>query len=213
MSSHKIAIALLLVLLSSCSIFPPRPDPNFFTLSPKSDEETSRMARSGPPMISYRAVRVGLGPIKFPEYLDRLELVSRIDDNRIVISTSDRWAEPLDTSFEKILARDLSSQLPNSEISIYPWYGNRLPNLQIVLDVQRFDVNTEGLAQLEVTWAIVDPKAQAALYSTTSAVRVSAEGSDPKDAVAALSCTIADLSSQIALNATRVNLARSGGDR
>jgi uncharacterized lipoprotein YmbA len=165
------------------------------------------MAVSGPPAVSHRAIRVGLGPIKFPEYLDRLELVCRIDDNRVAVSAHDRWAEPLDGSFEKVLGRDLSTQLPNSEITTYPWYDDRLPDLQIIVDVQRFDVNMENLAQLEASWAIIDPKTQATLYSTTSAVRVSAERSNQKDGVAALSRTIADFSSQIASSAKRASVS------
>lgn len=206
---RSIGIILLLVLLGGCSILPPRPDPKFFTLSSEADATVSRVKEGGPTAASQDAIRLGLGPIKFPKYLDRLEVVTRIDNNRVAVSGADRWAEPLDSSFEKVLVQDLSTQLPKSQITTYPWYGDRLPDFQVLVDVRRFDASTEGLAQLEASWTIIDLRNQTALYSTASAVRQSAGRANQGDAVAALSRTIADFSSQIAARVRDFSVPRA----
>jgi uncharacterized protein len=203
---------LLLVLLGGCSILPPRPDPKFFTLSSEADVAAFREEASGP-TASQDALRLGLGPIKFPKYLDRLEVVTRINNNRVAVSGADRWAEPLDSSFEKVLVQDLSAQLPRSQITTYPWYGDRLPDVQVLVDVRRFDASTEGLAQLEASWSIIDLKNQTASYSTTSAVSQSAGRANEADAVAALSRAIADFSNQIAARVREFNVPRSRDDK
>jgi uncharacterized protein len=191
---------------------PPRPDPKFFTLSSEADVAALRGEASGP-IASQDAARLGLGPIKFPKYLDRLEVVTRIDNNRVAVSGADRWAEPLDSSFEKVLVQDLSVQLPKSQITTYPWYGDRLPDFQVLVDVRRFDASTEGLAQLEASWTIIDLRNQTALYSTTSAISQSAGRVNEAGAVAALSRAITDFSDQIAARVREFNVPRSRDDK
>jgi uncharacterized protein len=211
MRCRKTSSILVLVLLCGCSIFPPRPDPNFFTLSSEADGEGSKIYLNGAAPGSSTGIQLGLGPIKFPEYLDRLEIVTRIDDNRVAISDTDRWAAPLDGAFERVLAQDLSTRVPDCRIASYPWYGDRLPDFQVLVDVQRFDVSREGLAQLAASWTISDPKANTALYSTTSAISQSAGSGHPAEAAAALSRTLADFSNQIAFRIEQLNAKMRSG--
>jgi uncharacterized protein len=162
------------------------------------------MNGSRPPPALLTPIQLGLGPIRFPDYLDRLEVVTRIDENRVAISETDRWAAPLDSAFGRVLAQDLSTRVPDSHLVLYPWYNDRTPDFQIVVDVQRFDVTIQGLANLQASWTIRDLKAKAFLHSTTSDVRES--GGDLKSAsqAAALSRTIADFSSQIAFRMNKL---------
>ena len=196
--TSKVWILLIPVIVWSCSIFPPRPEPNFFILTPVPDHESSSMNAAGSPRGSYPPIELGLGPVRFPAYLDRLEMVTRIDENRLAISDTNRWAAPLDAAFTKILAQDLESRMPDSHVALYPWYKDHVPEFQIIIDVHRFDVTVHGLAKLEVTWTIRNAKANALLYSTSSAFTQSVGGLKPADPAAALSHTVADFSSQIA---------------
>jgi uncharacterized lipoprotein YmbA len=196
--TRNAGILLLAVIVWSCSIFPPRPEPNFFILTPVPDDESSSMNMAGSPPGSFAPIELGLGPVRFPAYLDRLEMVTRIEENRLAISDTNRWAAPLDVAFTRILAQDLSSRMPDSRVALYPWYNDHVPDFQIIIDVQRFDLTVQGLARLEAAWTISDPKANALLYSTSSAFTQSMGGIKPGDPAAALSHTVADLSSQIA---------------
>jgi uncharacterized protein len=206
--TRKAWILLVAVIVWGCSIFPPRPEPNFFILTPLPDNESSSMNVAGLPPGSFAPIELGLGPVRFPAYLDRLEMVTRIDKNRLAISDTNRWAAPLDAAFTKILAQDLSSRIPDSHVALYPWYNDHLPDFQIIIDVQRFDVTVQGLAKLEAAWTIRGAKANTLLYSTSSAFTQSVRGLQSADPAAALSHTVADLSSQIAKQIEQLN-ARS----
>jgi uncharacterized protein len=206
------SIVLLLVIVCSCSILPPRAEPNFFILTPVSDDPGSNInvTRSSPG--SFAPVELGLGPVRFPAYLDRLEMVTRINENRLAISDTDRWAAPLDGAFTRILAQDLSSRMPDSRVTLYPWYRDHPPDFQVIVDVRRFDVTVQGLAKLEAFWTIRDAKANTLLYSTSSTFARSVGESKPADPAAALSGTVADLSRQIASRVGQLN-ARSQIDK
>jgi ABC-type transport auxiliary lipoprotein component len=70
--------------------FLPRSDlSRFFTLTPLPQVEEIA-AKGG----NDRAL--GIGPISFPGYLDRQEIVTRVTQNQIEVSDADRWAEPLE---------------------------------------------------------------------------------------------------------------------
>ena len=84
--TRKAWILLLAVIVCSCSILPPRPEPNFFILTPVPDDESSRMNVGGSSQGVFAPIELGLGPVRFPAYLDRLEMVTRIDENRLAIS-------------------------------------------------------------------------------------------------------------------------------
>lgn len=200
---RKISIVLVGVLCG-CSIFAPRPTPSFIVLSSEAVTEESNTNASKPSPALLTPIQLGLGPIRFPEYLDRLEVVTRIDDNRVAISETDRWAAPLGSAFARVLAQDLSARVPDSHVALYPWYHDHEPDFQIVVDVQRFDVTIRGLANLQASWTISDLKAKAFLYSATSDVSESVGDLKSADPAAVLSRTIADFSSQIAFRMNKL---------
>jgi hypothetical protein len=63
---------------------------------------------------------LGIGPIRFPGYLDRQEMVTRTAPNRIDLSENDRWAEPLEANFARTLSQNLSSLLQTERLMFYP---------------------------------------------------------------------------------------------
>src|SRR5574342_626514 len=100
-------------LLAGCGTFSPKPDPSrFFTLSSLPQVEESVVKNSA----SQNGVFLGIGPIKFPGYLDRQEIVVRSAQNRFDVSENDRWAEPLDENFTRVLAQNLSVLLRTDRI-------------------------------------------------------------------------------------------------
>jgi uncharacterized lipoprotein YmbA len=90
-------------VVAGCSPLAPRPDhSDFFILTPLSDAP-DRSATS-----MNRELTIGLGPIDFPDYLRRVQVVTRSEPNRIELSAQARWAEPLDKNFERILAENFA---------------------------------------------------------------------------------------------------------
>ena len=120
-------IAVIALLLAGCGTFSPRPDPSrFFTLSSLPQVEQATLKNSTKPEKMF----LGIGPIKFPSYLDRQEMVVRSAQNRFDVSEHDRWAEPLQENFSRVLSENLALLLDTDLIIIYPWSPANRPRYQ-----------------------------------------------------------------------------------
>jgi uncharacterized lipoprotein YmbA len=99
-----------------------------------------------------------VGPIKFPEYLDRQEIVTRSSSNKITLSDFDLWAGSLAEDFSRVLAENLSVLLSTESVILYPRLRPGLAKYQILVDVIRFDGSPGGDVSLIVRWAILEGK-------------------------------------------------------
>jgi uncharacterized lipoprotein YmbA len=145
--SRLLAIALLLAA-NGCSLLAPQPDPTRFYLL------TSIEDPSAPPAGSGEGISLGLGPIRFPEYLDRPEVVIRTSANQVKLSPVDRWAEPVKSGFRRVLADNLGKLLRTERILTFPWYRKARIDYQVHVSVQRFDADPQGTAVLIVRWGV-----------------------------------------------------------
>ena len=181
-------------LLAGCGSLSPRPDPSrFFTLSSLPQVEESSAQNSA----SDKGLSLGIGPIKFPGYLDRQEIVVRSAQNRFDVSENDRWAEPLDENFSRVLSQNLSALLRTDRIFPYPWPLNKKPSYQIEIEVLRFEANNARDAQLFARWAVSDGDKKIISQRESRAVR-QAKDKSTEGSVAALSETLGDFSREIA---------------
>jgi uncharacterized lipoprotein YmbA len=190
-----LAIVLMGLSFAGCGSFSPRPDPSrFFTLSSLPQVEESAVKNSA----SQEGVFLGIGPIKFPGYLDRQEIVVRIAQNRFDVSENDRWAEPLDENFTRVLAQNLSALLRTDRIVPYPWPLDRKPSYQIEIEVLRFEANRTRDAQLFARWMISQGGDKKIILVRESRVVRQAKENSTEGSVAALSETLGELSREIA---------------
>jgi uncharacterized lipoprotein YmbA len=147
---------------------------------------------------SLARISLGIGPIKLPGYLDRQEIVTRAAQNRFDISEYDRWAEPLDENFARVLAQNLSALLRAERISAYPWPTDKRPNYQVEIEVLRFEANAEQDVQLSARWAVLDANKKHLIQYRESRLARSTNARSTEAAVAALSEALGDLSREIA---------------
>lgn len=139
---------------------------------------------------------VGIGPVRFPEYLTRSQIVTRTGGNSLDLAEFDRWAEPLDQNFIRVVGEDLSSQLPVSRIVMFPWEKSVPVRYHVKIDVARFNGEYNRRAVLEVRWSVLKGgKEIAAKHST---FEKSLTDSTYGTLVAAESQAVADLSTEIA---------------
>jgi uncharacterized lipoprotein YmbA len=91
---------------------------------------------------------LAIGPVRVREYLSRPEIVTRTQENKIIVHDFHSWGEPLDKNFTAVLGANLSNLLSTDRIVFFPW--RRRPNLdyQIVVDVMRFEGDLGGEASL-----------------------------------------------------------------
>jgi uncharacterized lipoprotein YmbA len=183
------------LLLAGCGTFSPKPDPSkFFTLSSLPHAEETAFKDSS----NSERIFLGIGPTKFPGYLDRQEIVTRSAENRFEVSENDRWAEPLDENFIRVLSQNLAVLLPTDRIILYPWPSSKKPNYQVEIEVLRFEINNARDAQLWARWEVLDGGTRTAVAIKESRVTRQAKDRTTDAAVAALSEAGADLSREIA---------------
>jgi hypothetical protein len=174
--------------------FSPMPDPSrFFMLSPLPQSEQSR-----PDTDKVNSLFLGIGPIRFPAYLDRDQIVTRAGQNRFDVSENDRWAEPLEENFTRILSHNLGILLDAARIVRYPWQTSQRPTCQIEMEVLRFEPNTRQEVEVLASWTLIDVSNKTALVSRESRIARRTAAKSMEASAAALSETLGDLSREIA---------------
>jgi uncharacterized lipoprotein YmbA len=101
---------------------------------------------------------VGVGPVLIPRYLDRLQIVTRGDNDEIEISEYRRWAEPLESGIAQVLADNLATQVSSERIAVFPWPGAaaRVLDYQVVVMVLRFEGSPGRQVTLDTRWRLLD---------------------------------------------------------
>ena len=195
MKSLVIFFGLAFLSVSGCVNFSPMSDPSrFFTLTPLPLVEQSQGRGTG----EINKMFLGIGPIRFPAYLDREQIVTRTAQNRLDISENDRWAEPLEENFTRVLSQNLGMHLGGARIIRYPWQTGQRPKFQIEMEVLRFEPNTRQEVELLAGWTLIDVSNKTALVSRESRIARRTAAKSMEASVAALSETLGDLSREIA---------------
>ena len=195
MSCQRLGVIILLVCFipAGCSFLEVKPDPSrFFALTslPRTGQTAQDAAGTNPLVL-------GIGPIKFPGYLDRQQLVTRISQNRFAVAENDRWVEPLDENFLRVLSQDISILLQTDRIVTYPWERSQQPKYQVQVEVLRFEPNAEQSVELWARWSIID-NAKKTISVKESYLTQSAKDKSVETSVAAMSQAVSDLSKEIA---------------
>jgi uncharacterized lipoprotein YmbA len=204
MRTVNIKVALIglgaCVFAVGCSPLAPQPDPSkFFILTPLSDASgpapAPALAKADSPLT------IGVGPIDFPDYLRRLQVVTRESPNQLDLSAEKRWGEPLDKNFARVFSEDIAILLNTQQIEKYPWPVRTRVDYQIEIDVQRFETTSDGQSELVARWAIKDGVTGKDLYASKTTANAPV-GPGETGASAALSSDLATLSREVAAQVT-----------
>lgn len=184
----------LAIVMSGCTVLAPRPDRSrFFVLTAAADSGGSALPTSRKSKLT-----IGLGPIGFPAYLERPEMVTRVSPNHLDLSEQNRWAEPLKTNFTTVLSEDLSADLAGARMVKYPWYATTHLDYQVKVSVDRFESTGHGNARLVARWEICSPDGARVLVASNSNIVEPSASAGASAKAAALSQTVAKLGRQIA---------------
>lgn len=138
------ALALCgLVGLGGCAS---RSDSEFYQLQGSASQSATQHSQQA----------VLLGPVRLADYLQRESLVQRQSDGRLEMSHKARWAGSLEDETGQLLLRELSMQLDNSHVALYPDRVGLRPQQQLVLTLSRLDSGPEQPAVLEAQWRVLD---------------------------------------------------------
>lgn len=149
------------------------------------------------------SLTIGMGPNTWPGYLDRPQMVTRLDDERIVLSPTDRWAEPLRTQFERGLSYQLMGDVGTDEVVVFPWWPGRHIDAVVEVNVRAFEANADGSAHLDAVWTVKDSHRDHAIRTGQSNIREPISPGGTEQAVAALGRALGQLGDAIAADVQR----------
>ncbi len=185
-----VILAIVAIFLGGCAR---SQTPRFYTLTPLQPDEVISTSKS-----SAQKVMIGIGPLKLADYLDQSNLVTRTSDNQVVKAEYDRWAGSFKDDLINVLAENIGSLVPASEIYLYPWRGSVQPDYQVVLEVVRCDGRLGDAAVLVARWTIFGGPEKKLLKMNRFSRREPVTGTDYAALVAAQSRAVAKLSQEIA---------------
>jgi uncharacterized lipoprotein YmbA len=151
----SVFLLVLILMVGSCSPFGTgtQKQTKFYVLSSLRSEESPE-----PPLAVLPDVRLGVGPVRMPLYLDRSDIVTRDSQNQVVIADFAQWAGPLQENFSRVLAENLSVLLATDKVGIFPFARSTETDYNVTVYVTRFDGVLGDKAHLRARWTILDNK-------------------------------------------------------
>lgn len=182
----------LCLLLAGCATAPS----SFYALSSTLPRDRGVAASSAEGGETGPAI--GIGPVRFPEFLDRPQIVSRTSANRLIIDEFHRWGGSLQDEFLRVMGENLGQLLGTSRVLVEPAEARFPLDFRVVADVLRFEGTPGGEALLKVRWGILDPFGERALAVGEASYRHQAARPDQEAMVAALSEALSAFSRELA---------------
>jgi uncharacterized protein len=189
--ARTLAGLLSILLVSGCATTSLPVD--FYTLSP-----AAMSGQPESPTTNCRDVVIGIGPVLWPQYLDRPQIVTRLSPNRISFDEFHRWAGPLDENFEGVLIDNLSKRLQTDYVIKSPGQLPYKPRYKVQIRINQFDGRPGDAVTLKAAWSVVDPNSDMEPSLHQSSIREATAGDGYENMVVAASAAVAELSRQIA---------------
>lgn len=133
------------LIVSGCAS---SPTSRFYTLAATSSR-TANAVGMNPPSVAVVWVTV-------PELVDRPQLVVNVDESRVEILETHRWAEPLKSAISRTIAEDISRILVSDRVSSYPQTAAVSADFKVYVDLQRFELAGDHVL-LDAFWTIRSP--------------------------------------------------------
>lgn len=145
-------------------------------------------------VIADRDIAIGIGPLAFPEYLNRPQIVTRMNGRELQAAPFANWAEPLQQNVMRVLTDNLTILAQTEAVYSYPWPAGLAPLYQLQMEVSRFDADRSGEAVLAVRWEWVDRTGKPLMGRKHSVLRVPLAGEGDDDVAASMSRLLLDYS-------------------
>jgi uncharacterized lipoprotein YmbA len=108
--------------------------------------------------------RIELRSLNIPEYLNRLQIVTRSQNGSLNIDDNHLWAEPLDATLRRVLTENLSSQLRSWQVyDSSNSLTNREAEYTVDIQVFNFEKKSSNLFYFKTLVSISDRNKQTLL--------------------------------------------------
>ncbi len=156
--------------------------------------------------VTQKPLRIYLQPVHFPDYLDRPQMVLRQDAVTLDIEEFQRWGEPLNTSFKRVLRENLEMRLSLATVLNKKIFRAMEFDYQLAIDVSRFDTNVQQQAILQLHWAILNGAGDKLLFFSSETITAPIKANNFQVRVEAQSETIAILADKVAAQLRGIKL-------
>lgn len=191
MKTVLLSVFLGMVLLNGCATRPH--DQRFYVLNTLDNaQKAGTAACAGADIIS-----LGIGSLDVPKYLDRPQIMTRINQNELKLSDSHQWAEPLKDTIPRIIGYNVGS-LVCGDIRTYPWKGTQQIDYRLNASIIHLDGTPGGNAVLDVQWNISDEHTKKILLVKESKYTEQVEQNTYESLVSAYSRLLASFSRDMA---------------
>lgn len=183
----RIIFSLFLIILFGCGSSKPS---RYYLLTGQNG-----MSESG---NATQNLKIGVGPIQFPDYLRRPQIVSFIGTQQLSLAEYDRWAEPLDQNFIRVMAENLTLFIPTDQVFVYPFIGNQILDYHILVEVRQFEMNVQSQVKLIAQWQIFPGAVDQPIITKRSEYLESVNSENYESVITGMSNLTASLSREIA---------------
>jgi hypothetical protein len=205
--ARSVFVCLPALLLIACATSPPS---SFYVLTPIPEAAASAADIEG------GGVSIGIGPVVFPQFLDRPQLVTRDSANRLSLDEFHRWGGTVQDDFLRVWGENLTHLLGTSRVLAFPSESRMALDFRILAEVVSFEGIPGNAALLKVRWAVMDPYLEQTLAAREDVYRCPIEhrpqgsapilglskdkgpGADSEAVVAAMSRCLGDFSRDVA---------------
>jgi len=185
-----LGIFIIAFFVSSCGTSPAA---KFYTLTPIILE---KQAATGVGIDSSQPTVIG--PVEIPEYLDRPEIVTRAEQNQLILSEFNLWGGSLKADVNRVLIENVSYFLANDGIPVITWKIGIGGTNRVPIQVVRFDGSPNDSITLKARWAVIEKEGKAFDYFHESNITVQVKGGSYGSVVAAMSEALGQLGREIA---------------
>ncbi len=185
----RLIFMTMILLLSACAS---SPSVQYYVLEP--------IAPSSQTTVGFNSQRsIGIGPISLPALLESKKIVTRLSESIVQVAQFQQWATPLQDNLLHTIARNVSSLQPNTLVRAYPWHVHGTVDLQIIIDIIRFDTSPGKSANLEANWTIKNEETNTVLKNGRTVIEKPLVDKSYPGTVHALSKILGDFSKALSL--------------
>jgi uncharacterized protein len=185
--AHIVILCMLASIISSCSFGGTTRPAQFYVLDATATPTASKASN----------LRLGIGPILIPGYIDRPQIVTKSESAKLNYAEYERWAETMDEMFTRILTQNITLATGSNNVISHPWSASANLNNELTAKIIKFESNANGDTLLIVQWQLLNNTNDTHIFSTHSEFHASAKSTGYSDIVSALNNTISQFSNEI----------------
>lgn len=101
-------------------------------------------------------ISIEIRELSIPQYLDRFQIVTRTDTNRLRLAEFHQWGENLRENLIHTTVRYLARELGPEHISSPLEHAQVDVDYQLDIYIEQFELTADGLITLEARWKIIE---------------------------------------------------------